>query len=655
MWEGFTQLLQQAETAKPGEKHLLDHASDLVVAIGKAGVGVVLAVKEVGLMSRDLGMWGIDKLANVFGYELDWGASSSIGKAYESGKSTSEIFKGIVNGIIDSWANAIEHAEHGDYSKLMDLGVELALDIAIQVATAGAATAGVAAKRTGTAARVAERALLLTEDAVAALTRRTEALLERTKQALKRAPEQARAALLDTLDVASGLLTGIRDSVQVIAEAGGATMRVVDRTAITKAIQRSRGARAIDSAKDAMTKLRGPAARAQGASVIEQLEKLAQASKMPDTIYAVARRIADGADKAKFVAALDKLLKGTAKALDEEVVAGVLRRAADAVDPLAFLENVEWVMGRKGLSGEARKALVRQAVLRESPLDLRWLRELTELSDDMLEMMALDPATNWRSFMKVSKKPSDYFPSALKKTLTNIDYAEAAAKLRGVAGEMMYVVEGVELPGGLKIVARQVEAAGRIIDFGLRDAAGTLAKLEVKAWTAKRWASELAARAKPRKALARLVDQLRAAKSTGQPVYLAISDAIGDDIVALRAFLRAKDLGDVKVLTFAESKLKEVSRTLRKGLGLTAGASTVAADQNLARGYAVGNRRQGRARCARAHRALPSEGITDKRIQGRRGQRWFCCAPRVRRHTERDAREAAALVGDPCLFARFRR
>jgi hypothetical protein len=62
-------------------------------------------------------------------------------------------------------------------------------------------------------------------------------------------------------------------------------------------------------------------------------------------------------------------------------------------------------------------------------------------------------------------------------------------------------------------------------------------------------------------------------------VYLAISDAIGDDIVALRAFLRGKDLGDVKVLTFAESKLKEVSRTLRKGLGLTAGAATVAADQ----------------------------------------------------------------------------
>jgi hypothetical protein len=57
-----------------------------------------------------------------------------------------------------------------------------------------------------------------------------------------------------------------------IADAGVGAMRVVDKTAITQAIQRSRGGRAIEAAKDAMTKLRGPAARAQGASVVEQLE-----------------------------------------------------------------------------------------------------------------------------------------------------------------------------------------------------------------------------------------------------------------------------------------------------------------------------------------------------------------------------------------------
>lgn len=580
MQGGFHKLVAAAEAAKPEEKQFLDHASDLVRAISNASVGVVLAVKEVGLMARDLGMWGIDKLANAFDYEIDWSAASSIGKAYESGKSTSEIFRAMLDGIIASWTNAIEHAENGDYSRLMDLGAELALDIAIEVATAGAATAGVAAKRTGAAARRADHALVLAEDALNTLTQRVETVLERAKQMLARAPEEARAALLDTIDTASGWLTGLKESVRV-ADAGVGTMRIVDKTAIATAIQRSHGARAIDTAKDAMRKLRGGTARAQGASVIEQLKQLAKASKMPDTIYAIARRIAEGENKAKFVGALDKLLKGTAKALDEEVVTGVLWRAADALDPLAFLDNVEWLMGRKGLTTEARKALARQAVLRDSPLDLRWLRELTDLPDNMLEFMAHDPATNWRTFMKVSKKPSDYFPSSLKKSLKNSDYADAAAKLRGVAGEMMFVVEGVELPGGLKIVARQVDAAGKVIDFGLRDASGALAKLEVKAWTAERWANELVAvRAhKPKTAFTHMIEQLTAAKSSGQPVYLAVSDAIGTRRRALADALSDARLPDVKIVTFPETKLREISSTLRKGLGLSAATTTVAADQ----------------------------------------------------------------------------
>ena len=581
MQEGFTKLLHKAEAAKPAEKHALDHAADLAVAIGKAVAGVVLAVKEVGLMTRDLGIWSLDKLAGVFGHEIDWSAASSIGKAYESGKSTSEIFTAIVDGILDSWTNAIEHAENGDYAKLMDLGAELALNIAIEVATAGAATPSVAANRAGMVARATGRALVLTEDAARNLTRRAETLVQRIKQAIARAPEAARTALLDTMDTASGWLTGLKESVK-IADAGVGALRVVDKSAITKAIQRSRGLRALDTAKDAMKQLRGGTARAQGTSVLAELEKLAKASRMPDTIYAVARRIAEGEDKAKFVGALDKLLKGTAKLLDEEVIVGVLRRAADAVDPLAFLDHVEWVMARKALSARARKALIKRAVLNKSPLDLRWLRELTDLPDEMLEDMASNPATNWRSFMKASEKPSDYFPSSLKKLLKGTDYADAAVKLRGVAGELMFVVEGVELPGGLRIVARQVDVAGKIIDFALCDASGARAMLEVKAWTVKRWASELAAaeRNKPKKAFTHMVEQLEAAKSTGQPVYLGVSDAIGENLGLLKNLLsRRYRLADITAVTFSETKLAEISSTLRKGLGLAAAVATVTADQ----------------------------------------------------------------------------
>ena len=222
-------------------------------------------------------------------------------------------------------------------------------------------------------------------------------------------------------------------------------------------------------------------------------------------------------------------------------------------------------------------------MLRKSPLDLRWLRELTELPDDMLESMALNPATNWKPFMKVSKKPSDYFPSSLRKTLKNTDYADAAAKLRGVAGEMMFVVDGVELPGGLKIIARQVNAAGKILDFALHDASGARAMLEVKAWTAKRWGDELVAnafkRTKPTGAFGHLVEQLQAAKSTGQAVYLAVSDAIGEKMTRLRQLLDRHGLNDVKIITLPEAKLKGVIGTLRKGLGMVAGAALVTADQ----------------------------------------------------------------------------
>ncbi len=93
--------------------------------------------------------------------------------------------------------------------------------------------------------------------------------------------------------------------------------------------------------------------------------------------------------------------------------------------------------------------------------------------------------------MKVSRSPSDYFPSSVKKLLESGDYEKAAANLRGVAGEMIFVIDEHELPGGLKIVSRQVDAGGKKIDFGVQDAAGNPAKLEVKAWNQKRWQREL--------------------------------------------------------------------------------------------------------------------------------------------------------------------
>ncbi len=76
----------------------------------------------------------------------------------------------------------------------------------------------------------------------------------------------------------------------------------------------------------------------------------------------------------------------------------------------------------------------------------------------------------------------------------------------------------------------------------------------------------------------KMTEQLKAAKASGEPVYLAVSDAIGDGIEMLRELLARDGLADTTVFTFPESKLKETAATLRTGLGLAAGVALVTAD-----------------------------------------------------------------------------
>ncbi len=77
----------------------------------------------------------------------------------------------------------------------------------------------------------------------------------------------------------------------------------------------------------------------------------------------------------------------------------------------------------------------------------------------------------------------------------------------------------------------------------------------------------------------RMVEQLQAAKQTGDAVYLAVSDAIGAEKGRLRRLLSQHGLRDVVVLTFPEIKLKDASAKPRKGLGLgAAGFALVTAD-----------------------------------------------------------------------------
>lgn len=581
MRSGFSKLVARAEQARPAEKDAWDHAADAARAIGGAIVGVGAAMRELVRMARDLGLWLLDELAGLLGKDLDWQAASGIGKAYQSGKSTGEIFLAIAGGIVDAWDQAIDHAANGDYSKLMSLGAELALDLAIGAATAGAAGPAVAAERVG----LAGRSLALAAEAAEALARRTRATLAKVRRAAEAVPATARRAALALEDALQGLLEGLAEARHLVDAATGRPIAVLDPGAIPRAIQHVRGARAMESAARAMTKLRGPAARAQGERVLEKLGKLADKPRMADAIHAVARRIAEGDGKARLVAAIKRVLDTWPASLEPEpeVLARVLRRAIDAVDPVKLLDDAVWAASHAGLTPSARAGLLRHAVRSRDPLDLRWLRGHTDLPDPMLEFMALDRVTSWKELMKVSTRPSDYFPSSMKKFLTPDDYAQAAGKLRGIAGEMVFVVENIELPAGLKIVGRQIEARGKLIDFALQDAHGRKAKLEVKAWSRRTWERELAdpARVPPRSAAERMIEQLRAAKDTGEPVYLAVPDSIGDSFSRLKRLLDNNELTEITVITFSESKLRSTFSKLRAGLGLAAGVVLVTTDQMM--------------------------------------------------------------------------
>jgi hypothetical protein len=302
----------------------------------------------------------------------------------------------------------------------------------------------------------------------------------------------------------------------------------------------------------------------------------------------VTRAIAKRKDQEQLVAALHRVLGAWPSRLDSEVLARVLQRVAGTADPVRYLDDAAWALSHKGLTQAAREGLIRHAVRSKNPLDLRWLRELTELPDPMLDFMALDPATHWKELMKVSTKPSDRFPSSVKKLLTREDYAGAAGKLRGIAGELTVYVEGIEIPGGLKIVARQVDTKGnKKIDFGLQNTRGERAKLEVKAWSRKTWERELPKLTDPSSIPSgsmaeRMMEQLRAAMAPGERVYLAVPDSIGDDLlVALRRSLGEHRLGKVEVVTFSESKLKNNFTKLKAGLAIASGVTLAIADQAM--------------------------------------------------------------------------
>jgi hypothetical protein len=545
----------------PPQKSLSDHYLDAQMAGVHAVKGVVEGVVEVGKMGVDLVRKGIDEvIQHTSDYQLDWEPYSAIGKAKAAGKSNSEVAIAMWDGLVDQVSTAIEHARHGDFSKLDDLAADITVAVATMgedaVAKAGAVAKGAA--KVGAAARD-----LLT--GAAKIGERLEALKGVVKAALKDAPINAKMWAKAKLEGISDAIDGVKGLFEPEAVT---TNGLPSPEKFTGIMRESSANESIDAAmtklgkREAIKGARGKD-RVDVSEMGERLKKLAD----PEVAEKVARRMANVKDAKAYVKAVEKML-GTPRKVGKENLAAILEESTTrtADKGAEYLENVYKLVEKDGLKPDARRMLIEKIVDKNGPDLASWIGK-TDLTAEELNFLAMDPNTNWRSFMKVSAETSDDFPQSLgKRGLPDSAYADMEFKARGVAAEM--VVDDGALKG-FKVKERQIEVGdGRDIDFGGTDPSGAECLVEVKSAQQVTWERDLgnvkAALADPDTALYRLDKQLRAAGSQkGKKIYLAVTDALPEELLEeVKDFAKAR--GVIDVLTISESEIKATANTLKQ-------------------------------------------------------------------------------------------
>lgn len=544
----------------PPQKSLSDHYLDAQMAGVHAVKGVVDGVIEIGKMGADVARKGLDEVVqHTSDYQLDWEPYSAIGKAKVAGKANSEIAIAMWDGLVDQVSTAVEHARQGDFSKLDDL----AADITVAIATMGESAvtkAGTVAK--GAAKVGAEARDLLT--GAAKIGERLEALKGVVKAALKDAPIDAKAWAKAKLDGISDAIDGVKGLFEPEAVT---TNGLPSPEKFTGIMRESSASESIDAAMTKLGKREGIKGargkdRVDVSEMGERLKKLAD----PEVAEKVARRMANVRDAKAYVKAVEKML-GTPRKVGKENLAAILEESTTrtADKGAEYLENVYKIVEKDGLKPEARRALIEKIVDKNGPDLAGWISK-TDLTAGELNYLAMDPTTNWRSFMKVSAETSDDFPQSLgKRGLSDGAYADMEMKARGVAAEM--VVDDGALKG-FKLKERQIDVGdARDIDFSGTDPSGAECLVEVKSAQEATWERELrdadAALADTKSVLYRLHKQLRAAESSGKRIYLAVTDALPEDLLAdLKDF--AKQRGVTDVLTIKESEIKATANALKQ-------------------------------------------------------------------------------------------
>ena len=306
------------------------------------------------------------------------------------------------------------------------------------------------------------------------------------------------------------------------------------------------------------------------------LQRLAEKSEdLARAFNSVARRAASlpPAEVENYLAAVDKL-RSAVPTKAQPALAELLAASGKAriTDPVAFLQDAEWLVTRPGIDADALATLGQKTG--QGALDLKWLRS-TGLTAEDLNFLGKDPKTNWDLFRRAAADPTNLKLQILVRT-----------RLRGIAGEIATERAAGKLFPEFRLTGRQVELEdGHIVDFELtaKDGSGLQHALEVKGWTGdtwsralKAWEASLEAGAKLDKQQELLVKQLRgvinqlndATKAPrGKPFLVVTKNLSGPTQQNLASFLR-KNAAGTQLRAIDEAEILETTKRLRAALGL---------------------------------------------------------------------------------------
>ncbi len=546
--------LEIAQSVKAPERDHVDDALGIPFRfIERTGEGL----KEIGAMTVDAVVLGLAAAGKKTGkWDWNWDPISKYGKSVkQTGASSTDGLVAMVNGFADQWSDALERAGNGDYSGVMDVGLDTALMLD------GARTTGTTAIEKGAQLVAKVRSLSKKARAVAArVPREVRDIVTAMAESVDAFAAKQQAAGMQTAggpDLPGGPTA---DSIVAGLKAAKETFQS------TRLSQRRENS--IATLKLRLGKTRAP----DVAEWITRVEKTfgSDTKAFAEFLEGVGQRLIE---PAPFMREVEALLGSNAIGGDD--LANLLTHIFEGkhLDPTAVLREVQWLTTRT-LSAESRSMLIKRAAKGE--VDLDWIRR-TKLTDSELDLMGQDSYTSWKEFEAASDIPARRTPGPLADRAPKDHAIGANSKIRGIAGEL--VAAEAELPHGLKVKRRVAsDSKGSTTDFELVARDGSLAELEVKAQRPENWKDLLdeydaevkhPTPSKKPSQVARLMKQVEAGQARGRKVYVAVSDAIPlDSRTRLEAVLKAVGMEDEGLILLSDAEIKRVAKQLREHMGI---------------------------------------------------------------------------------------